>query len=303
MKADVTKLVYLSGFAGSAIMLSGALVATVGYRGRGGEAYSLFNHYISELGEVDVSALAIAFNSSMVVGGCLIIVFMAALGCYLNSRLGWHASGAGIFSGLACSLTGVFPMNGFFIHAAAAYSFFYSGLISVVLFILVIALDKDHKANKRLLVPGMACAASFVSFLLVPYFTQSLDVRTFGVAVARPRIWPIALLEWSVFLSVITWILVVSVYLTIQKRLPDTQHVWANETTDPDPGIGIRPSPRPSARQDARTAERLSVTEDERSRPEQAPEPHEKSNTSFDFMLPHHECRLILQPLPSSFVL
>ena len=70
-------------------------------------------------------------------------------------------------------------MNGFFIHAAAAYSFFYSGLISVVLFIVVIALDKDHKANKWLPVPGMACAASFGILSLVPYFTQSLDVTDF----------------------------------------------------------------------------------------------------------------------------
>jgi len=265
VKADVTKLAYLSGFAGSAIMLSGALVAAVAYRGRGGETYSLFNHYISELGEVDVSALAIVFNSGMVAGGCLIVVFMTALGCYLNSRLGWHASSAGIFSGLACSLTGIFPMDGFFIHAAAAYSFFYSGLISVVLFILVIALDKEHKANKWLLVPGTACAASFASFLLVPYFTQSLDVRTFGIAVARPRIWPIALFEWSVFLSVVTWISIVSAYIAIQKRRHDAQHVWANQAIDPDPGIGIRPSTFVGST--GRPAEKSSLIEDDRVTP------------------------------------
>ncbi len=51
MKAHAATLAWLSGILGSAILLSGALVAAIPYRGRGGEAYSLFNHYISEWGK------------------------------------------------------------------------------------------------------------------------------------------------------------------------------------------------------------------------------------------------------------
>ena len=222
MKAHAATLASLSGILGSAILLSGALVAAIPYRGRGGEAYSLFNHYISELGEVSVSTLSVAFNSGMIIGGCLMVVFITALGFYLNSRLGWLASGAGIFSGVACSLIGVFPMNGFFTHAAVAYSFFYSGLIAVVLFILVIMLDEDHKVPKWLAVPGIGCAAIFVSFLIVPHLTQSLDVQTLSGAKARPRVWPVALLEWSVFLSVVAWIFLTSVYLAVRKPFSHT---------------------------------------------------------------------------------
>lgn len=149
------------------------------------------------------------------------IIFMTALGCYLNSRLGWLASSAGIMSGVASGLIGVFPMNGFRTHAAVAYSFFYSGLVAVLLFILVIMLDKDHKVPKWLLVPGITCAAVLVSFLMAPHFTQPIDVETFGAAATRPRIWPVALLEWLVFFCVTIWIVLASVYLATRKPLSD----------------------------------------------------------------------------------
>jgi hypothetical membrane protein len=215
-KINVTKLACLSGFVGSSVMVTGALVAAIPYRGGGGETYSILNHYISELGEVDVSTLSVAFNSGMIVGGCFMVVFMTALGTYVKSRLGWLASSAGIFSGLACGLIGVFPMNGFFTHAAVAYSFFYSGLIAVLLFIIVILCDRDRKVAKWLLIPGVACVTSFASFLMVPHLAQPLSTLAFRSG-ARPRIWPVAVFEWSVFLSVIVWILLVSIYLAARR--------------------------------------------------------------------------------------
>ncbi|HOQ99693.1 MAG TPA: hypothetical protein PLJ35_12810 [Anaerolineae bacterium] len=44
------------GMAGSAVIALGMAVAMVPYRGRSGEAFSILNHFISELGQPGVAA-------------------------------------------------------------------------------------------------------------------------------------------------------------------------------------------------------------------------------------------------------
>nr|MBN1229909.1 hypothetical protein [Anaerolineae bacterium] len=56
------RITSLAGFAGSGIILLGCLISGLAYTGRTGESYSLLNHFISELGELRYSELALVFN-------------------------------------------------------------------------------------------------------------------------------------------------------------------------------------------------------------------------------------------------
>jgi hypothetical membrane protein len=218
MKVDFKKLTYVCGFLGPAIMILGSLIAAIPYHGKRGESYSILNHYISKLGEVGVSTLAPVFNTSLIVGSLVLVIFVLGLGLYIHTKLGYVATAFGIFSCISCSLVGVFPMNNLSIHNAATFSFFYSGFVAITLFNLVIIFDKQNKVSKWLLIPGIITVASFASFLLMPYITSSIHVQTLNPhRLTRPDIRLKTTLEWSVFFSVIIWFVLMSIYLMTKK--------------------------------------------------------------------------------------
>ena len=68
-----------SGLIGATVMTLGALLTGIVYRGKAGETYMPFSHWVSELGERGVSQLAPAFNVSLMIGGILFAVFMTGL--------------------------------------------------------------------------------------------------------------------------------------------------------------------------------------------------------------------------------
>jgi hypothetical membrane protein len=219
MKIDSKKLTYFCGFLGSAIIMLGSLATATLYHGKRGESYSILNHYISKLGEVGVSRLAPVFNTSLFVGGVVLLIFVLGLGLYIRTKLGYVALAFGVFSCISCSLVGVFPVNNLSVHDAVAYSFFYNGLVAITLFTLVILFDKQNKISKWLLIPGIITVVSFASYLIVPYIIRSTHGHTFHphrMGQSHIRLNPI--LEWSVFFTVIAWFVLTSIYLMAKRR-------------------------------------------------------------------------------------
>ena len=92
---DRRDLMRRSGAAGAGIILAGSLVAALFYRGRLGEAYNPLNHFVSELGEVGISAAAWAFNGGLLIGGVLLVVFLLGL----RRRIGGRKDGPSRSSG------------------------------------------------------------------------------------------------------------------------------------------------------------------------------------------------------------
>ncbi len=78
------------GFAATGVLVVGALIPALSYRGKAGEPYSFLNHFISELGERGVSALAPVFNASLVLGGGGPHPLRPAPGPLPDGRLGAH---------------------------------------------------------------------------------------------------------------------------------------------------------------------------------------------------------------------
>ena len=239
MRVDFKKLAYLCGFLGPAIIMLGSLATAMLYHGRRGGSYSILNHYISRLGEVGVSRLAPVFNASLFVGGLVLLIFVLGLGLYLHTKLGYVASAIGIFSCISCSLVGIFPMNHLSIHDAMAYSFFWSGLVAILLFSFVIFFDKQNKISRWLLIPGIITAASFASYLIIPYIITSAyghTLHSHHLARSHIRLKPI--LEWSVFFTLMAWFILMSIYLMVKRpiRIEKIAEGKSSEAWKDDPG-------------------------------------------------------------------
>ena len=191
-----------SGAAGAGIILTGSLVAALFYRGRLGEAYNPLNHFVSELGEVGISAAAWAFNGGLLIGGVLLMVFLVALGRRIGGWLGALFGAVGLACGVCGTAVGAVPMNDLLPHIFWARSFFNLGL-GTMLFFSVIALLGRPGLPRRLAIPGFVATAAFGAFLAIPQPTASAEGDILAAVTAmlnapRPAVWTPAIFEWLV---------------------------------------------------------------------------------------------------------
>lgn len=212
MLRNYQKIVVFSGLMGPGLIVVCALVTALFYHGRLGEPYSPLNHFISELGERGVSTWAPLFNTGLMVGGLLLSLFMIALGRYLGTLPGYLAATVGGVAGLACSAVGLFPMDNLPRHLMASFSFFYSGMIAIGLFTFAVAWQSQRRLPRWLMVPGGLATAAFAVFLALPHVTGTSHRQLLDPSqITRPDIWAKTILEWSVFVTVLAWVLLVSI--------------------------------------------------------------------------------------------
>ncbi|OPX24433.1 MAG: hypothetical protein B1H05_05135, partial [Candidatus Cloacimonas sp. 4484_140] len=190
----------------------GSVITALLYHGTQEEGYSPFNHFISELGQRGVSEYAGVFNIGLIIGGLLCALFMIGLGLYIKKFYSYIASAVGVVSCIFCGLVGVFPMNNMSIHVPVALTFFRSGLLVVLLFTLIFIFDKQRKISKWMIIPGGITVLAFAAFLFIPKMLGYATGTSLSVPEVRPAFWLNQFLEWLVFLTVICWVLSLSVY-------------------------------------------------------------------------------------------
>lgn len=204
------------GIAGCIVVMLGCIIPSLPYRGRAKERFSPLNHFISELGELQVSGLAYLFNACLVVSGIFFTVFMVGFGRYFGTFAAILAAAAGVYSSLACSMVGLFPMNKMAWHMTSAISFFYGGLITIILFGFAAVLDPRKLLPPTFVVFAVLVMLTFLAFLLL----HRLGGKTFSLdpsVSARPKVWMLPLFEWLVMLGITGWILSVSLFfITLQ---------------------------------------------------------------------------------------
>jgi hypothetical membrane protein len=209
----------LFGLAGSLLIMFSMLLTGLVYRGKQGEKYSVFNHYISELGEVGVSRLAWIFNLGLIVGGLVLVPFLVGMGLALGSLWGKIALVIGIWTALSCVAVGVFPMNHMKSHYWVAMSYFRSGLVTVLLFSVAVFVQSAEFE----IIPKISNLAGLFSFICYAAFLFTSDTgkkekdRSENIldpetVPQRPRYWKTTMLEWAVFFSTILWFLILSLF-------------------------------------------------------------------------------------------
>lgn len=210
-----TGMIKLAGITGSLLVMLASLAAALVYRGKKGERYSPFNHFISELGEVGVSRLAWLFNAGLIAGGAVLLPCCVGLGLLIPGAWSKLALLAGCVAAISMALVGVFPMNNLKPHTLVAMTYFRAGLVMVILFTLAIALQ----APGQVVVPhvvnwaGMLAILAYGSFLSIMRTSarRGEDILNPLQGSARPRFWLLPAMEWAIFFTTVLWFLVVGV--------------------------------------------------------------------------------------------
>jgi hypothetical membrane protein len=204
---------------GTLLIITGVVIASISYRGRKHERYSLFNHFISELGEVGISKNARVFNTGMIMGGILFLPLMVGLGLRLNSIFGWLGTTFGLAAAISATLVGVFSMERLTPHRRAAMTFFRSGLLTVLFFTIAVFTQSGEQKiiPPSLNIIGIIALACYSTFLLTVRNKMDKNEKPNYILDPqqqpdRPLVWRSAVLEWSIFFSTLVWFVMAGVY-------------------------------------------------------------------------------------------
>ncbi len=211
MTKTARRVGYIAGFVGAIIITLGALITALNYTGADGEAYSIFNHYVSELGHTEISQLSLLFNLSLIVGAvCLgIHLFCVALG--FNGGQRWTLEVFAVIAGVFGMLVGFFPMNVSSIHYYVAVIFFLSAGLYVGFF-TAHAWGDPH--NRWLAYLGFPMLLSVIVLLISGVIDFTVGGNSMSTAAtARPGFLLITFSEWLTIITLIVWVAVMSIHL------------------------------------------------------------------------------------------
>ena len=199
----------LWGLVASLVGLVFILTPQLFYVGAEGEPYSMFNHAVSELGELGVSELAWMFNLGLFLAGILFIPFMIGLGIYIDNIVGKLAAVGGVYSAVSVALVGVYPMNYMYEHSITAISFFLSGMVMTLLWAIAILAQKEVRIHKGLSIGGFVNMTIFALFLYGPFE---------GWGGPRPEFSMRITLEWAIYWAIVGYLLVLSLYVWRKEK-------------------------------------------------------------------------------------
>lgn len=90
-------------------------------------------------------------------------------------------------------------------------SFFFNGLIMVLLWTLALLLQKESRIPKILSLGGLVNAFCFAAFLFGDYGSYS-EISE------RPDFWPLPFFEWSIYFAIVSYLLIISLYVWNKGR-------------------------------------------------------------------------------------
>lgn len=191
-----------AGLLGSTIIALGSVVTAIAYSGSDGQPYSPLNHFVSELGEIGVSELAMVFNIALRIGGSCFVIFIAGLAATRTDTLRYLYGLTGVIAGIAGALVGVFPMNDLDKHALAALTFFVLGLVTVLLASIDFVRRPDPRFPRWVSAVGAVTAAVFAIFLVI-LFGGGNDLAH---PEERVAVWSLTIFEWLLIVGILLWV-------------------------------------------------------------------------------------------------
>lgn len=215
------KLGAWSGLIGPLVIALGSLISALGYTGVEGQAYNPLNHFVSELGEIGVSDLALIFNYSLILGGIFNAFFMVYLAWRIPGWIRYPLALLGLAAAVCGCLVGFFPMNALDMHILFALAFFNLGLLVSLIYSLIFLFCKKLPFPRWLSIPGFITTAAFFIFNNFPsQFEEGVDFQEGmgGLLSNRPDFIPLALMEWVVIMGILVWFLLLGIYLVRKMR-------------------------------------------------------------------------------------
>ncbi len=211
------------GFAGVAILGICTYIAIVTFTGNRSEPYSIFNHYVSELGTI-TPPMGWVFNLGLIIGVPAVLIFMEGTRSILKSRIAHTGRIFGIMTGIGGFFVGVFPGNIATIvpHAIAAAVFFLGGGLAISLLSLALLKQADTRMSKIVGYAGLIVLGIFIAFPIIAVMTTG-GVTSFEKIIAyvtsdRPIFAADAFFEWLTLLSVVAWTFLAAIEAMTRHR-------------------------------------------------------------------------------------
>jgi hypothetical membrane protein len=194
----------LLGLGWVVVILAGAIVAAIPYTGWSGEAYSPLNHFVSELGELAISKLAVVFDAGVVIGGVGLGLFLVLVARRMTGPFAPALAVAGIVAGLFGAQVGLFPMDTLVVHRIVSSGFFLTCWLTAGTFTVWLARNPGAGFPRWLLAPAVFSVA--VDFVFLAVYSTYHPADPDAHILSRPDIWTVPLLEWASLLSLLLWL-------------------------------------------------------------------------------------------------
>ena len=217
MPKIMKKIAPIAGLATCVVLYTVIIIAAIPYIGQQGESYSVFNHFISELGSTKFSVQHFIYNNGIIFSSLGFCLFTLGLGQYADTKTSRIAVGLGVISSLLCIGVGLVPEDNRVPHLILALGFFSLMTLSITIFSWSIWKEKANPFPKYTALHGFMIPIAFVLFISMPKGLMAIK-RSAGSLFERPEIWWLPFLEWIIFIALTSWILVVSLNMFLLQR-------------------------------------------------------------------------------------
>lgn len=204
------KIAPIAGIVTCVVLYTVIILAAIPYVGQQGEAYSVFNHFISELGSTKFSVNHFVYNNGIIISSLGFGLFTLGLGAYSNTKISRIAMTIGVIASVLCIGVGLVPEDNRIPHLILAVSFFSSMALSTTIFSWSIWKEEHNPFPRHTAIHGFMIPIAFVLFMSMPKELM-VTKRDAGSLFDRPEIWWLPFLEWIIFVTLTSWILVVSI--------------------------------------------------------------------------------------------
>ena len=119
----------------------------------------------------------------------------------------------GVVYALSVTFVGILPMNKIKPHTIAAMTFFWSGLIFILLINLAIVLQPEGEVvlSRAYALAGLPAVIAYGVFLyLISTVERSADKALSPDDITRPRVWGLVVAEWMTFVTIVIWFVAVA---------------------------------------------------------------------------------------------
>ena len=198
-----------AGLATCIILYSVIIIAAIPYIGQQGETYSIFNHFISELGSTRFSVNHMVYNSGVIFSAIGFGIFILGLLSYVKTQLTKIAVTVGVISSFLCVGVGLVTEEHRLPHLILAFSFFSLMTLASTLFSLSILKEKENPFPNYTGLHGFFIALCFTLFICMPKGLMAVK-RIEGSFFSRPEIWWLPFMEWLIFFALTSWIFIIS---------------------------------------------------------------------------------------------
>ena len=220
MEQTTRRIAYVTGFVGALIISLGALLAGWKYQDADSEAFSIFNHFVSELGHTVNSEWALVFNGALVIGSLCFGIHLYCLALNFEGTFRQRLRLIAIVGSLFGMLVGFFPMNISLIHYTSAAIFFLGLTLYIGAFSVYLWRTPENPFHRALLIMGIVMLTSVVIFMIngtVSFLQGNLLIMQ--AAGERPGFTFTTTSEWVALAALIVWVLLTSTHLLKAKNL------------------------------------------------------------------------------------